>query len=96
MRWLAPLASMAGRGAMIWLLWVAPSPWGGTWAGLALFLPHVVVTMLALRDQLALAAGGLLAAALLVAGQTTAASGLWAGTGGEVGALAPGWPPRWP
>ena len=85
-RWLATLASMLAVGAMIWLLWAAPSA-GPAWAGLALYAPHVLVTMLALRGQLALAASGLLATALLVAGQTGGGVWLWAGPGSEVVAL---------
>ena len=60
--WLVPLASALAVGGMISLLWMAPIL-GPRWAALALFLPHVVVASLALRGQLALAAGGLLAAA---------------------------------
>jgi PAS domain-containing protein len=85
--WLAPLASALAVAAMIWLLWVAPTL-GGHLAPVALFFPLLVVTMLALRDQLALAAGGLLAAALLATGQSNSGIWLWAGTGGEGIALA--------
>jgi PAS domain S-box-containing protein len=85
--WLAPLASALAVAAMIWLLWVAPTL-GGRLAPVALFFPLLVVTMLALRDQLALAAGGLLAAALLATGQSNSGIWLWAGAGGEGIALA--------
>jgi diguanylate cyclase (GGDEF)-like protein/PAS domain S-box-containing protein len=50
--------------ALLWLSPVARSPVGA----FALFLPHVVVVVLVLRGHLALAASGLLLAALVVAG----------------------------
>ncbi len=85
--WLVPLASALAVGGMISLLWMAPIL-GPRWAALALFLPHVVVASLALRGQLALAAGGLLAAALLAAGQSGSGLWLWARPGSETVALA--------
>jgi hypothetical protein len=85
-RWWGTLASTVAVGAMIGLLWMAPRM-GSTWIGLALFLPHLVVGALALKGQLALAGGGLLAAALLAAGQSHSGFWLWAGTGGETSAL---------
>jgi diguanylate cyclase (GGDEF)-like protein/PAS domain S-box-containing protein len=71
----------------VWLLWLAPnsrSPVGA----LALFLPHVVVTLLALRGQLALAAAGLLAAALLASAQASNGLSLWTAGGNVQAALA--------
>ncbi|HRD96639.1 MAG TPA: hypothetical protein PLA97_09620, partial [Rubrivivax sp.] len=53
-RWPATLASMLAVGAMIGLLWAAPSA-GPAWASLALYAPPVVVAALALRGHLALA-----------------------------------------
>ncbi len=85
-RWWGTLASTVAVGAMIGLLWKAPRM-GSPWIGLALFLPHLVVGALALKGQLALAAGGLLAAALLAAGQSHSGFWFWAGTGSEAGAL---------
>ena len=85
--WLAPLASALALVVMIGLLWAAPTL-GARLAPVALFVPLLVVAMLALRGQLALAAGGLLAAALLAAGQTNSGIWLWAEKGDEALALA--------
>ena len=79
-----------GTGAvivMLWLLWLSPrarSPIGA----LALFLPHVVVVVLALRGHLALAASGLLAASLLVAGSASRGLSFWVAGGSVPAALA--------
>ena len=74
---------------MLWALWLAPlvqSPL----APLAVFLPHVVVTALVLNRQLALAAGGLLMAALQTAGTANHGLSLWS-TGGNVAAAVMAW-----
>jgi diguanylate cyclase (GGDEF)-like protein/PAS domain S-box-containing protein len=64
--WQDPAAGALAVLVMIWLLWMAPGA-GPALAALAIFLPLLVVVVLALRDQLPLAAGGLLVAALLAA-----------------------------
>ncbi|MDP1899646.1 MAG: EAL domain-containing protein [Rubrivivax sp.] len=79
------LMGAAGIALMLGLLWFGSSARTPA-ASLALFLPPVVVVALALRGQLALAAGGLLAAGLLAA--SAAGAGLWAGAGGGQNAVA--------
>ncbi len=83
--WRTPASGLAVA-AMVGLAWLAPRA-GSPWLGLALVLPLLVVAQLALRGQLALAAGGLMATALLVAGQSSRGAWLWAGPGSEAGAL---------
>jgi diguanylate cyclase (GGDEF)-like protein/PAS domain S-box-containing protein len=61
---------------MLWALWLAPAL-GSPLAQLAVFLPHVIVTALVLNRQLALAAAGLLFAALLIAGTAEHGLTLW-------------------
>ncbi len=73
------VTSTAALAATLWLLWLAPGA-GPTMAALAFFLPPVVLTMLALREQLAMASGGLIAAGVLAALQGGGASttlGAW-------------------
>jgi diguanylate cyclase (GGDEF)-like protein/PAS domain S-box-containing protein len=74
---------------MLALLWLAPRA-GATVVALALFLPPVVVTVLALRGQLALAAAGLLAGGLLAAGSATSGLTFWS-AGGSLNAALAGW-----
>ena len=73
----------------VWLLWLAPSSRTPVGA-LALFLPHVVLTLLALRGQLALAAAGLLAVGLLASAQASQGLSLWT-SGGNVQAALAAW-----
>jgi len=72
---------------MLWLLWMAPVARSPV-AALALFVPHAVLAALALRGQLALAAAGLVLAALLGASQARSGLSLWSGGGSVQAALA--------
>ncbi len=74
---------------MWWLLWLSPSARSPIGA-LALFLPHVVLAVLVLRGHLALAASGLLVAALLVAGSAAKGLSFWV-AGGSVQAGLAAW-----
>ena len=83
------VAGLGALGLMVSLLWLAPSARSSTVA-LALFLPPVVVTVLALRGQLALAAVGLLIAGLMAAGSATSGLSLWS-SGGSLQAALGAW-----
>ncbi len=87
--WRASLASVMAVAVMLWALWLAPSAQSPL-APLAVFLPHVVVLVLVLYRHLAVAAGGLLMAALLTAGTATHGLSLW-GDGGNVTAAVMAW-----
>ena len=74
--WLETLLGLAAVMVMLWALWVAP----GSRAPLAasvLYLPHVVVVILASRGRLAMASLGLLAAGLLVSAHAHNGLALW-------------------
>jgi diguanylate cyclase (GGDEF)-like protein/PAS domain S-box-containing protein len=60
------LTSSAALLVTLWLLWLAPVGAPGL-AAVAYFLPLIVLTLLALREQMALAGCGLVAAGLLAA-----------------------------
>jgi len=64
----------------------APAPAGV----LAVFAVPVVITLLALRGQFALASGGLLVASLLACSSASSGATLWSG-GGSVGAALAAW-----
>lgn len=85
--WRSALAAGAAVLLMLALLWWSPSARSPVGA-MALFLPHVVVVALALRGQLALAASGLLLAALLVAGSAAKGLSFWVAGGSVQAALA--------
>ena len=87
--WQQSVSGLAAVMVVLWLLWMSTTE-RSPLAVLALFAPHVVVVLLALRGQLALAAVGLLAAGLL--GAATASSGLsmW-GLGGNAGPALAAW-----
>ena len=87
--WRTSAAGMTAVLVMLWALWLAPSIQSPL-APLAVFLPHVVVAALVLNRQLALAAGGLLMAALLTAGTASHGLSLW-GDGGNVSAAVMAW-----
>lgn len=75
------ITSVLALGFTVWLLWLSPAVGPGL-AAVAFFLPLVVLAMLALREQLALAAAGLLATGLLAASQAggaTATLAAWYG-----------------
>ena len=80
--WRDSLLGAAALLLMLSLLWLAPAPRSPV-AAMALFAPHLVVVILALRGQLALAAGGLVAAGLLAAGGARGGLSIW-GTEGSV------------
>ncbi len=80
--WRESLLGAAALLLMLCLLWLAPAPRSPV-AAMALFAPHLVVVILALRGQLALAAGGLVAAGLLAAGGARGGLSIW-GTEGSV------------
>ncbi|HLL12637.1 MAG TPA: EAL domain-containing protein [Rubrivivax sp.] len=83
------LAGAAAVGLMLTLLWLAPgAPSPGV--ALALFLPQVVVAVLALRGQLALAAVALLLAGLLTGVSATSGLSLWS-AGGSLQAALGAW-----
>ncbi len=84
--WRRTLAGGAAVLGMLWLIWLAASP-RSPLAALALFVPPVVVLVLALRGQLALAASGLLAAGVLAAATATTGLSLWGGAGTSAPAL---------
>jgi diguanylate cyclase (GGDEF)-like protein/PAS domain S-box-containing protein len=79
--WLRTLSGGAAVLAMLGLLWLAAWPQSPVTA-LALLLPHVVVTLLALRGQLALAAAGLAAANIVATSNASFGLSLW-GDGGS-------------
>ncbi|MDE2368468.1 MAG: EAL domain-containing protein [Burkholderiales bacterium] len=81
-------AGAAALLGLLWLMWIAP---GTRWAVLVLFVPHLVVLTLALRGQLALAAGGLLLVALLGCAQASHGAALWTTGGGAAPLLLLGW-----
>ncbi len=87
--WQQSVSGLVAVMLVLWLLWMATTE-RSPLAVMALFAPHVVVAVLALRGQLALAAVGLLAAGLL--GAATASSGLsmW-GLGGNPGPALAAW-----
>ena len=75
------LSSVAALALTVWLLWMSPAAGPGL-AAVAFFLPLVVLTMLALREQFALAGAGLLVTGLLAASQAgggTATLAAWYG-----------------
>jgi diguanylate cyclase (GGDEF)-like protein/PAS domain S-box-containing protein len=72
------LTSLLALAVMAWLLWVAPGASPGL-AALALVSPLVLLPVLALREQLALAAVGLLLAMLQVAATATQGLSVWQG-----------------
>ncbi len=74
---------------VLWLLWMASTE-GSPLALLAMFAPHVVVVVLALRGQLALGATGLLAAGLLGAASASSGLSMW-GQGGGPGPVLAAW-----
>ncbi len=76
-------------GLMLALLWLAPQARSPV-AALALFLPHVVVSALALRGHLASAATGLLLAGLVGAAEAQSGLSLWH-VGGNVQAAVGAW-----
>ncbi len=67
------LTSAAALAVTLWLLWLAPHSAPGL-AAVAYFLPLIVLTLLALREQLALASCGLVVAGLLTASQSSGAT----------------------
>jgi diguanylate cyclase (GGDEF)-like protein/PAS domain S-box-containing protein len=80
------LRTLAGGGAvlvMLGLLWWAAWPQSPVTA-LALLLPPFIVTVLALRGQLALAASGLAAANIVATGSASFGLSLWADGGSAV------------
>ncbi len=81
--WRDALAGSLAVALVLWLLSMAPGA-GAALAALALFLPLLVVVALTLRGQLALAAGGLLAAGLVVADKAGGGLSLWADGGGSL------------
>ena len=85
--WRASITAAAAVIFMLWLLWMAPL-WRSPAAEAALFLPLVVTVVLALRGQLAWAAGGLLAAALLAGGNASHGLPLWATASNPAPSLA--------
>ncbi len=84
--WLRTLSGGAAVLAMVGLLWLAAWPRSPITA-LALLLPHVVVTLLALRGQLALAATGLAAANIVATSNASFGLSLWSDGGSPVVAL---------
>ena len=87
--WRRSASGVAAVLAMLWLLWMATTE-RSPLAPLALFVPHVVVLVMALRGQLALAAGGMLCAGLLVAGSASTGLSLW-GPGAGAGPAEAAW-----
>ncbi|MCY7315072.1 MAG: EAL domain-containing protein [Rubrivivax sp.] len=87
--WRSAWLGGAAVAVMLWLLWLSPRARSPVVA-LALFLPHVVIVALVLRGHLALAASGLLAASLLVAGSAAKGLSFW-GAGGSVPAALVAW-----
>ena len=85
--WRSATAGAVAVVVMWWLLWLSPSARSPIGA-FALFLPHVVVVVLVLRGHLALAASGLLVAALLVAGSAAKGLSFWVAGGSLPAALA--------
>jgi diguanylate cyclase (GGDEF)-like protein/PAS domain S-box-containing protein len=76
--------------AASWLLLALAPELRSPLVALALFLPHVVAVALALRGHLAMAATGLLVAALLAAASARTGLSLWA-VGGSVQAALAAW-----
>ncbi len=87
--WFESVLGLLAITVMLWALWVAPGS-RSPFAAFALYLPHAVVVVLALRGRLAMASGGLLAAALLVSGQAEGGQALWS-LGGSVKAPLAAW-----
>jgi diguanylate cyclase (GGDEF)-like protein/PAS domain S-box-containing protein len=87
--WRTAAAGLAAVCVMLGALWLAPT-FHSPLAPLAVFLPHVVLVVLVLRKHLAMAAGGLLVATLLVAGTADHGLSLWGG-GGNVSAAVMAW-----
>ncbi len=87
--WRATAAGVVAVLVMLWALWLAPTMQSPL-APMAVFLPHVVVAALVLQGHLALAAGGLLMAALLTAGTANHGLSLWGG-GGNIAAAVMAW-----
>ena len=85
--WRSTALGLAAVALMLWLLWLSPSARSPIGA-LALFVPHIVVVVLVLRGQLALAASGLLIAALLVSGSAARGLSFWIAGGSVPAALA--------
>ena len=85
--WRDTAVGVAAVALMLWLLWLSPSARSPVGA-FALFLPHVVIVVLVLRGQLALAACALLVAALLVAGSAAKGLSFWIAGGSVQAALA--------
>ena len=85
--WRSTALGLAAVALMLWLLWLSPSARSPIGA-LALFVPHLVVVVLVLRGQLALAASGLLIAALLVSGSAARGLSFWIAGGSVPAALA--------
>ena len=85
--WRSTAGGLAAVLVMLWLLWLSPSARSpvGTFA---LFLPHVVVVVLALRGHLALAASAVLVASLMVAGSAARGLSFWIAGGSLSAALA--------
>jgi diguanylate cyclase (GGDEF)-like protein/PAS domain S-box-containing protein len=85
--WRAPLGGIGAVLAMLALLWLAPRAPTPV-AALALFVPHLVVVVLALRGQLGLAAVGLLLAGLVTSALAQHGLSMWTAGGSVEAALA--------
>jgi diguanylate cyclase (GGDEF)-like protein/PAS domain S-box-containing protein len=90
--WRRLLAGIAAVVLMLGLVWLASAARGSlaAWPLFALFVPHLVMLGLAMRGQLAVAASGLVAAALVAAGYAGVSASMWA-QGGHSAALLAAW-----